>query len=282
MSLTLWEFKRYLKNDDFLLYNGINKYLTIENKPILKKIQKLIQKNYRFSELSSLMVYLLGTDIRNETLNIHNNGIIQGVGEWFSNVVVKDDIYKLPIDVDFEEAKDTDLPCKNIFPYEDSFAFINYNIDTGETEITPGFSLQKRNIKTDNGNDWIRHYIGRTDRGYIYKLKCERDGIIFYKIGITKNIKQRMQQISKYINIIDSEYLEDFMIINAIRERAFHEENISKKLHLNEKFDGSNECYVLNMPIHNLNKSLDILENKYTINRKLLELILKEMKCKEQ
>lgn len=32
MSLTLWEFKKYLKNDDFLLYNGINKYLTIENK----------------------------------------------------------------------------------------------------------------------------------------------------------------------------------------------------------------------------------------------------------
>ncbi len=72
------------------------------------------------------------------------------------------------------------------------------------------------------------------------------------------------------------------MIINAIRERAFHEENISKKLHLNEKFDGSNECYVLNIPIPNLNKSLDILEDKYTMNRKLLELILKEMKCNEQ
>ena len=83
MSLTLWEFKKYLKNDDFLLYNGINKYLTIENKPILKKIQKLIQKKYRFSELSSLMVYLLETDIRNEVLNIHNNGVIQGVGETY-------------------------------------------------------------------------------------------------------------------------------------------------------------------------------------------------------
>jgi predicted GIY-YIG superfamily endonuclease len=279
MSLTLWEFKKYLKNDDFLLYNGINKYLTIENKPILKKIQKLIQKNYRFSELSSLMVYLLETDIRNEVLNIHNNGVIQGVGEYISNILVKDINYKLPIDVDFEEAKDSDLPCKNIFPYEDSFAYIQY---TEMTEITPGFSLQKRNIKTDNGNDWIRHYIGRNDRGYIYKLKCERNGIIFYKIGITKNIEQRMRQISKCINIIDSEYFEDYMIINAIRERAFHEENITKKLHLNEKFDGCNECYVLNMQIPNLNKSLDILENKYTMDRKLLELILKEMKCNEQ
>lgn len=279
MSLTLWEFKKYLKNDDFLLYNGINKYLTIENKPILKKIQKLIQKKYRFSELSSLMVYLLETDIRNEVLNIHNNGVIQGVGEYMSNILVKDINYKLPIDADFEEAKDTDLPCRNIFPYEDSFAFIQYN---EITEITPGFSLQKRNIKTDNGNDWIRHYIGRNDRGYIYKLKCERNGILFHKIGITKNIEQRMKQISKCGNIIDSEYFEDYMIINAIRERAFHEENISKKLHLNEKFDGSNECYVLNIPIPNLNKSLDILEDKYTMNRKLLELILKEMKCNEQ
>ncbi len=279
MSLTLWEFKKYLKNDDFLLYNGINKHLTVENKPILRKIQKLIQKKYRFSDLSSLMVYLLETDIRNEVLNIHNNGVIQGVGEYMSNILVKDISYKLPIDVDFEEAKDSDLPCRNIFPYEDSFAFIQYN---EITEITPGFSLQKRNIKTDNGNDWIRHYIGRNDIGYIYKLKCERNGILFYKIGITKNIEQRMKQISKFINIIDSEYFEDYMIINAIRERAFHEENISKKLHLNEKFDGSNECYVLNMPIPNLNKSLDILENNYTMNRKLLELILKEMKCNEQ
>lgn len=279
MSLTLWEFKKYLKNDDFLLYNGINKHLTVENKPILKKIQKLIQKNYRFSELSSLMVYLLEADIRNEVLNIHNNGVIQGVGEFISNILVKDINYKLPIDVDFEEAKDSDLPCKNIFPYEDSFAYIQY---TEMTEITPGFSLQKRNIKTDNGNDWIRHYIGRNDRGYIYKLKCERNGILFHKIGITKNIEQRMRQISKCINIIDSEYFEDYMIINAIRERAFHEEYIAKKLHLNEKFDGSNECYVLNLEIPNLSKSLDILEYNYTINRKLLELILKEMKCKEQ
>lgn len=279
MSLTLWEFKKYLKNDDFLLYNGINKYLTIENKPILKKIQKLIQKNYKFSELSSLMIYLLENNIRTETLNIHNNGIIQGVGGIISNIVVKDDVYKLPIKVDFEKVENTNLSCKNIFPYEDSFALINY---TDTTQITPGFSLQKRNIKTDNGNDWIRYYIGRNDKGYIYKLKCKKENTIFYKIGITKNIEKRINQISKNIDIIDVEYEENYMILNAIRERAFHEENINRKLHFNDKFDGCNECYVLNLEIPNLSKSLDILEYNYTINRKLLELILKEMKCKEQ
>ena len=68
------------------------------------------------------------------------------------------------------------------------------------------------------------------------------------------------------------------MLINAIIERAFHTKYITKKLHFNDKFDGSNECYVLNLNIPNLEESLINLENNnYSINKSLLEIILEHL-----
>ena len=52
MSLSLNKFKKYLELSEPLLYNGIKRYLVIDNKACLKLINKLISKPYKFKELN--------------------------------------------------------------------------------------------------------------------------------------------------------------------------------------------------------------------------------------
>lgn len=277
MAFSLQQFKNFLKNDDILLYNGVNKHLVIENKQYLKKLYKLTRRTYTFKELSVLMKYLLPKELFNELNDIHVNGKIYSNNGYFSSVKVNNKSYNLPVKFDNAVEVCSDLTSKHIFPYEDSFAFITFDI-YGKSEITPGFSLHERNIKIDNGKDWIRHYVGRADRGVIYKIKCEKNNMTFYKYGISKNIDTRIKQLSNNLKIIKVEKFENLMFINAIIERAFHMKYISKKLHFNDKFDGSNECYVLDIPIPSLDESFNILnENNYTISTKLLKIILNEI-----
>jgi hypothetical protein len=276
MSLTLNQFKKYLELTEPLLYNGIKKYLVVENKIVLKSISKLMAKSYSFKELNRHMRNLLNKEIREELLRIHNNGTMYSCGGYYSNILVGDINYKLPVKFDDAVTTPVELDLLCVCPYEDAFAMIYYD-ESGVIQITPGFSLEKRNIRTDNGNDWIRYYIGRNDIGHVYKIKCERDCTIFYKVGISKHIDARIKSLSENFKIHSIETFENPMIVNAIIERAFHTKYITKKLHFKDKFDGSNECYVLDLPILSIRESLMVLQSSnYSINDKLLKLILNE------
>lgn len=282
MSLSLNQFKKYLELSEPLLYNGIKRYLVQDNKACLKLINKLISKPYKFKELNKYMMNLFSKEIRQELLNIHNNGKMYSCDGYYSNIVVADKNYKLPVKFDFNNATPVEMELSCICPYEDAFALVYYD-EFGIIQITPGFTLEKRNIRTDNGNDWIRYYIGRNDVGFLYKIKCMRENITFYKVGISKNIDDRIKKLSENFKILNIEKRENNMLINAILERAFHIKYITKKLHFNDKFDGSNECYVLDLPIITIEESFDILtESEYSINNNLLKLILKEQNLIEE
>lgn len=277
MKMSLNDFKQYLLTTDKLLFNGINKYLVIENKQVLKKIFKLIRTTYAFKELSILMKYLLSENIKNELNEIHKYGKIMSNNKYVSSIKVNDIVYRLPVEFETSDEEETNWNIFNVFPYEDAFAIINYD-NFGNTQITPGFTIFKRNIKTDNGNDWIRYYIGRKDQGALYKILCEKDRMRFYKVGISKNINNRIKQLSANMKIISSEYQSDYMLKNSIIERAFHIKYIRQKLHFNDKFDGCNECYVLDISFPTIEESLKILDkSNYTINNKLLQIILKDL-----
>jgi hypothetical protein len=98
-------------------------------------------------------------------------------------------------------------------------------------------------------------------------------------VGLTKNIEKRMQKLGKEYDIIRVEYEKLSMLEVAIKERAYHHKFINNRHHHDISFDGSTECYLVDI-LHyrmSINEALDILEaNNYSISKNVLKLIIKE------
>lgn len=91
-------------------------------------------------------------------------------------------------------------------------------------------NIEQIQNNTIRGNDWVKHYMF-TDtkiKGYLYFIKLNIDGIITYKVGITKNIDKRYTK-KEMENFISYDYFEMYMLEAAVLERYIHLNNHSIK-----------------------------------------------------
>lgn len=133
------------------------------------------------------------------------------------------------------------------------------------------------------GKDWIKHYIFNESNidGILYFLKIKQNNKIFYKVGITKNsINERFRNVN--FEILEKQEIKMNMLKCCIIEKYFHENYIElKETNLNEKFEGSTECYIKDMfQFYNddiLDKALNHLDNiNYSLSSNIIKLFMKE------
>ena len=83
--------------------------------------------------------------------------------------------------------------------------------------------------------------------GYLYKIKLSNDDKIeFIKIGISKNLEQRLERIRNQskcnIEIIETQFFDD-SLVKIIKEHELHEYYKDHSYLPNIKFSGRYECY---------------------------------------
>lgn len=99
-----------------------------------------------------------------------------------------------------------------------------------------------------------------TKSGYLYLVEVYNSNERFYKVGITKSIKERFKYIKNYeYKIVNFLFLDKYTEILWEKEMEFHLENQSLKYVPKLKLNGSTECYQLS------NKILENFKNKSNI-----------------
>ena len=128
----------------------------------------------------------------------------------------------------------------------------NYYDDNKEKILNKCKEYRKNNPKEKNGKLGTGNYnITLAERHkekwinekmFLYKLIiAEDDGTIFYKIGLTKNLKNRLYYIPYKVNIISVIEISKYDAIYLEKKLLTNVNSYSPKI----KFGGHTECYII-------------------------------------
>lgn len=260
-----------------VIYNNLSKN-------DIKKLNKIMLGSCKMSDITTIMKLGLSRDKRVILYNISKSKLY--VKNNYPCFIIGEDIhYKFggTKGIQISECElfpESNTFLKNVFFIGDNLVHMNF-VD-GELAITTGIldASVHYNESVSNGKDWIKHYLGRKDIGYLYIIKFEKYGSIGFKVGITKNIDTRLKSLRKHINILDYTTINDYMLKVSIIEKAIHVLNLPQRMNMREGFEGSNECYYTLNTDHDINDisvCLGILNGNYTLSENLLRTAIKEL-----